>query len=94
MYHFLSIVRVQPDRDSAEATDFKQEPVQVTFQPGEKGPKSASFDIFNDSEDEEVETFKVSLFSEDPVSLDEPAFVNIIDDDGVCLPIVFIVYQN
>lgn len=92
MYHFLSIVRVQPDSDSAESTDFKQEPVQVKFQRGEKGPKSVFFDIINDSEGEEDERFKVSLSSEDPVGLDEPAFVNIIDDDGRCPYTVSLVF--
>lgn len=91
LYFFF---RVQPERDSAGLTDFDKEPVQVKFQPGEKGPKSVFFDIANDSEDEEDERFKVALSSDDPVGLDEPAFVNIIDDDGMCPSGIFSVYKK
>ncbi len=77
--------RVEPNRDSASLIDFSKAPVKVTFQRGEKGPKPAVFDIIDDKEVEENERFKVSLSSEDPVGLDEPAFVNIVDNDGMCL---------
>jgi hypothetical protein len=83
---YFSFIRVEPERDSADLIDFNKKPVKVTFQRGEKGPKVVVFDIIDDKEDEEDERFKVSLSSYDSVGLDEPAFVNIIDNDGMfCL---------
>ena len=49
------------------------------------GPKSVIFDIIDDDEVEEEESFKVSLSSGDPVGLEKPAFVKIVDNDGMCI---------
>ena len=74
-------VMVEPVRDSASLADFNNEPVKVTFQPGEVGPKSIIFKIVDDDEVEEDESFKVTLSSGDPVGLEKPAFVKIVDND-------------
>ena len=80
----IFFARVQPEPDTASSLDFNNAPVKVTFEPGQKGPKSVVFDIIDDNEVEEDESVKVSLSSGDPVGLDKPTYVRIVDNDGMC----------
>ena len=54
----------------------------ITFQPGERGPKSIEIELVDDFVDEPTEAFTISLTSSAPMTLGEPAVVNIIDNDG------------
>lgn len=58
--------------------------MNVTFQPGEKGPKSVTFGIVDDRLVESQENFYVSFVSSlsDAVKLGDPAVININDNDG------------
>lgn len=60
--------------------------VDVTFEPGESGPKSITIPIINDGLVEPIEEFKVVMVSssEPAVKLGSPTSVNIYlqDDDG------------
>lgn len=69
---------------TARSDDFKAKTVDVTFEPGEKGPKSVVFDIVDDPSVELTENFKVSFASSSSaaVKLGDPATVNILDNDG------------
>ena len=54
----------------------------VTFQPGESGPKFVDIDLVDDRNVEPTETFTVSLSSKSRAVLGKPSDVNIQDDDG------------
>ena len=58
--------------------------MDVTFQPGEKGPKSVVFDIVDDPLVESIEYFDVSFASStsSAVKFGESSTINIIDNDG------------
>ena len=55
----------------------------MVFSPGDIGPKSIVIDIIDDKIIEPTEAFTVLLSPISPtVSVGNPAFVNIIDNDG------------
>ena len=55
----------------------------VTFGPGESGPKSVKIDVVDDDNVEPTEKFIVALTSYSTgVKLGGPATVNILDNDG------------
>ena len=62
--------------------DFEPTTVDVTFQPGETGPKSIPINIVDDDVVEPTEEFTVTLSSSSPgVTVGEPATVFIKDND-------------
>ena len=77
----LYIVSTGPS--SAGNDDFVPKTRNITFQPGETGPKLIEIDIVDDSIVEPPETFKISLSTSAPsVTVGKPAIVNISDNDG------------
>lgn len=69
---------------SATDDDFVAKSVDVTFQPKETGPKYIDIDLIDDLLVEQTESFNVSLSlsSDKPIQLGDPATVNILDNDG------------
>ncbi len=63
--------------------------MDVTFQPGEKGPKSVAFDIVDDPLVESTEDFNVFFASStsSAVTFGEPSKITIRDNDGTLLPV-------
>ncbi|CAB4038687.1 cellobiohydrolase A (1,4-beta-cellobiosidase A), partial [Paramuricea clavata] len=74
---------------SASDKDFVSRTVNVTFNPGETGPKEVEFEIIDDPLVENTESFSVSVVSTSVsgVISGEPATVNILDNDGNYFPI-------
>ena len=69
---------------TAEDDDFVEKIHNVTFFPGDTKPKSIPVDIIDDKLVEQKERFVVSLASYSPAtSVGKPAFVDIIDNDGM-----------
>ena len=57
---------------------------EITFQPGETGPKFVEIELIDDDDDEPTENFTVSLSSNSRVNLQrKPSVVKILDDDGI-----------
>ena len=79
--HKVLFFRVTPRRDTADEDDFDSTPKDVTFQPGETGPKYVNIDLVDDTDYEPTEKFTVSLSSNSRVVLGGPSTVNIQDDD-------------
>ena len=62
--------------NTAGNDDFSPKTIDVTFQPGEKGPKSIPIDIIDDNVVEPLEEFTVSMSSSSPgVTVGGPATV-------------------
>lgn len=77
------VFRVTPKSDTAsEEEDFDSAAKDVSFQPGETGPKSVVIGIVDDSVDEPMEKFSVGLSSNSRAILGGPSSVNIQDNDG------------
>ena len=77
--------------NTAGDDDFSAKTVDVTFQPGETGPKPIPISIIDDDVVESKEEFTVTISSPSPgVTVGEPATVIIKDNDkagklfGVC----------
>ncbi len=100
--HLVFYFRLQTSPGSASDKDFVSRTVDVTFQPGETGPKQVEFEIVDDPLVENTESFQVSMVSSSvaAVATGEPATVNIRDNDRkyfsityhivnmACLPII------
>ena len=73
-----------PSTASADE-DYISQKVNVTFQPGEKGTKSVTFDIIDDPLVEPTEQFKVAVIASSvpAVTWGEPIPINILDNDGI-----------
>ena len=68
---------------ASEDGNYKPKTQEVTFIPGDTGPKSVTVDVVDDDIVEPKEGFNVKLSSTSPgVTLGEPAKVNILDNDG------------
>lgn len=69
---------------SASDKDFVAKSANVTFQPGETGPKYVDIDLVDDLLVEQTESFGVSLSftSDKSIQLGDPATINILDNDG------------
>ena len=78
----FSFCRIIPKSQSAGENDFENVPQEVTFQPGETGPKFVDIVLINDGNVEPIEEFTVSLASNSSVILGNSSSVNIHDDDG------------
>ncbi|XP_028398895.1 uncharacterized protein LOC114521039 isoform X22 [Dendronephthya gigantea] len=78
-------VRMAATPSTATEADFVPEEFEITFAPGETGPKSVEIDVRNDDLLENTEPFSVSLVSSSvpAVKLGNPSTVNILDDDEV-----------
>ena len=74
--------RITPKSGTASKIDYSSSVKEVTFQPGETGPKFVDIDLVDDSVDEPTEEFTVMLSSDSRVILGRPSTVNIEDDDG------------
>lgn len=69
--------------NTAAADDFASKSVDVTFAPGETGPKQVEIEIVDDELVEVTENFKVSMTSSNPaVKTGEASEVKILDNDG------------
>ena len=69
--------------NTAVAGDFVSKNVDVTFAPGETGPKQVEIEIVDDTLVEPTEDFKVSMTSSYPaVKTGEASEVKILDNDG------------
>lgn len=80
MYFEIFSLTTQPS--TAGKDDFVTVTKSITFQPGERGPKSIEIELVDDLLDESTEAFTISLTSTSAVTLGPAAFVNIIDNDG------------
>ena len=79
----MYIFSITPRVGSAGSEDFDEIVKDVTFQPGESGPKFVYIGLLDDRNVEPNETFTVSLSSKSPRAvLGQPSDVNIEDDDG------------
>jgi hypothetical protein len=68
--------------------------VEITFQPGETGPKSIDIDLVDDEILEDTERFTVFLRPTTPrVKAGRPASVQILDNEGDIL-IIFVALVN
>ena len=77
---FLYSVTTSPD--SAGNDDFHSETVDITFAPGETGPKPIPVTLTDDKDVEPNEKFTVTMTSSSPgVTVGEPATVMIKDND-------------
>ena len=74
--------RITPKPGSADEDDYDSAVKEVTFQPGETGPKVVDIALLDDSVDEPTKNFTVSLSSDSPAILGRPSTVYIEDDDG------------
>ena len=81
LYFYFSI---NTRRGTAGGQDFDGAVKDVTFQPGEFGPKSVDISLVDDRIVEPTETFTVFLSSNSGAVLGEPSAVKIEDDDGKC----------
>lgn len=74
--------RVTASPKTAGDDDFGPKTIDVTFGPGDTGPKSIPINIIDDDDVETTEEFTVSLSSSSPgVTVGEPATVLIKDND-------------
>jgi hypothetical protein len=74
--------RITTNIDTADKNDFDSTVEDVTFQPGETGPKLVEIRLVDDSVDESREKFTVFLSSNSSAIMGGPSSVNIEDDDG------------
>ena len=75
--------RLQTSPLTAGTSDYSGDPVEITFQPGETGPKSIDIDTVDDQLLEDNEKFTVFLTTSTPgVKVKKPASVHIIDNEG------------
>ncbi|CAB4027156.1 Alkaline phosphatase, partial [Paramuricea clavata] len=75
-------VRLQMSPVTAGSGDYSGEPIEITFQPGETGPKSINIDLVDDQVLEDTEKFTVFLTSSTPgVKVGKPATVRILDNE-------------
>ncbi|CAB4044736.1 aggregation factor core MAFp3, isoform C, partial, partial [Paramuricea clavata] len=88
-------VRLSTSPTTASEEDFKSREVDVTFQAGETGPKVVEIDLVDDLLVEAMESFNVSLVSTSnpAVSLENPATVNILDNDEAVIGFTQDVYE-
>lgn len=98
IYHPL-FFSVTPNSGTATTDDFDGTVQEVTFQPGETGPKFVEIELVDDNDDEPTENFTVSLSSNFPVNLQrKPSTVKIQDDDGtdfvISLYYIFVYFIN
>jgi hypothetical protein len=78
---FTLFKSVTPTAKTAGDDDFVPQTVDVTFQPGETGPKSIPINIIDDDVVESKEEFIVTMSSSSPgVTVGEPATVIIKDN--------------
>ncbi|XP_046846522.1 uncharacterized protein LOC124440254 isoform X2 [Xenia sp. Carnegie-2017] len=84
-------VRIFSSFGTASTDDFVGIDKEITFQPGEIGPKVVQINLVNDRHDEPTEEFRVSLASNSRVILGNSSKVKILDDDGELVKI-FIIY--
>ena len=74
--------RVTASPNTAGNDDFSPKTVDVTFQPGETGPKAVPINIIDDDTVEPKEEFTLTMSSSSPgVTVGEPATVVIEDND-------------
>lgn len=78
----ITFFSITPNSDTAGKEDFDGAVKEVTFQPGEHGPRVVEIGLIDDFVDEPTEKFTVSLSSDSRAILGGPSSVNIIDDDG------------
>ena len=92
--HFKFRLASKPGTATAE--DIRTQTVDVTFQPGETGPKRVVFDIVDDPLVEAQENFYVSFASSTSpaVTFGEQAVVNIRDNDGKSLAVMFAIQTH
>lgn len=85
-FFYFSSLETIPSTAS-ENEDYIPKKVNVTFEPGEKGPKTVTFDIEDDSLVEDTEQFKVAVISSsvESVTWGDPISINIQDNDGTCI---------
>ena len=83
-YHLICTLSLATAPATASADDFVAKEVEVTFQPGETGPKDVEIDLFDDALVESTESFNVRLVSttNPDIQLGDPTSVNILDNDG------------
>lgn len=83
-FSLLQRFRMAATPSTATEADFVPKEFELTFAPGETGPKSVEIDVLNDDLLENTEPFTVSLISSSvpAVKLGDPSTVNILDDDG------------
>ena len=78
----ILINRITASPNTAGNEDYEPKTLDVTFQPGETGPKSILIDIIDDDIVEPKEEFTVTMSSSSPwVTVGEPAPVIIKDND-------------
>ena len=82
---FFRVTPNSSNSDTASEEDFDSAVKDVTFQPGETGPKFVEIGLVDDGDDEPTEKFTVSLSSNSNAVLGGPSSVNIQDDDGNCV---------
>ena len=83
--YFLYCVnfRLQTSPFTAGSGDYSDKPIEITFQPGETGPKSIDIDIIDDNILEDTERFTAFLRPSTPgVKAGQPATVEILDNEG------------
>ena len=77
----MSSVSTSPS--TAGEKDFVPKTQDVTFGPGDSGPKSVKIDVIDDGNVEPTENFTVQLRTNSTgVKLGEPSKVNILANDG------------
>ena len=83
--YFVLYFRLATSPGTASDEDFVSRTVDVTFEPGETGPKEVEFEIVDDLLVENTESFQVSIVSSSvpAVKSGGPATVNIRDNDGI-----------
>ncbi|XP_046846527.1 uncharacterized protein LOC124440255 isoform X4 [Xenia sp. Carnegie-2017] len=76
-------VRLAALSGTAGKNDFISKEIDVTFEPGQQGPKIIEFDLIDDKIVESTESFQVALLSSSNknITLQDPAVVNILDND-------------
>lgn len=81
---FFLCFRVSATPLTAGGQDFVPKEIDVTFAPGETGPKSIEIGVTDDETLENREAFQMSLISSSvpAVKLGQPSSVNIVDNDG------------
>lgn len=90
------LFRLAASPGTASGEDFVSKTVDVTFEPGETGPKQVEFEIVDDELVENTESFKVSVVSSSvpAITSGEPATVNIRDNDGNNVSVIFLNLKN
>ena len=82
--------RLRTSPQTAGSGDYSDKPLEITFQPGETGPKSIDIDLVDDKILEDTEQFTVYLVPSTPgVTAGKPAAVRIIDNEGNSYLLIF-----